>query len=67
MDKKSMDKNNEVMKTNSLQELNPDKLEKVSGGKSFRPFGENCRICGGIIDNPSVPDELKCHCQNGFL
>ena len=61
MDKKSMDKNNEVMKENSMQELNPDELDKVSGGNFL--FARTCRICGGIIGDPSVPDGLKCHCE----
>ena len=62
MDKQPMDINNEVVKTNSMQELSLDDMNKVSGGKKVK-FYTVCRVCGGIKDDPAAPDDLKCHCQ----
>ena len=64
MDKESMDKNNEVVKKNGTQELNLNELDKVSGGGMM--FARTCRQCGGIIGDPSVPDDFKCHCERWF-
>jgi hypothetical protein len=35
MDKQPMDKSNEVVKTNGMQELNMDGMVKVSGGTKY--------------------------------
>ena len=44
------------------KELADQDLEKVSGGRS--PYGGiMCSRCGGIRDNPSIPDEMRCHCD----
>ena len=46
-------------------QLTDDSLEKVNGG--FSPYGGTvCDRCGGIKDNPSVPDEQRCHCAKGI-
>ena len=45
--------------------LNDDLLDKVNGG--FSPYGGTvCDRCGGIKDNPSIPDWQKCHCDEGI-
>ena len=45
--------------------LNDDLLDKVNGG--FSPYGGTiCDRCGGIKDNPNIPDEQKCHCAEGI-
>ena len=44
--------------------LNDELLDKVSGG--YNPWGQMCYACGGIItDDPSVPYEVRCHCNDG--
>ena len=47
MDKESMNKNNEVMKTNGTQELNDDELEQVTGGLGYRQL-----YCGCLVPMP---------------
>ena len=47
MDKESMDKNNEVMKTNGTRELNDEELEQITGG-----FGHRRSFCGCFIPMP---------------
>ena len=45
---------------------NDEMLEKVAGG-GFRAYGGTvCDRCGCIKDNPSIPDEQKCHCAEGI-
>ena len=49
----------------NMIKITDDELEQVSGG--FRAYGGTvCDRCGGIRDNPSLPDEQKCHCAEGI-
>jgi hypothetical protein len=56
-----MDKNNEAAKTNGMQELSVDDMNRVSGGKKVH-FQEVCTVCGRYKDNPEIPEDQRCHC-----
>ena len=47
------------------KKINQEEMKKISGG--FSPYGGTiCDRCGGIKDNPNIPDEQKCHCDEGI-